>query len=582
MGLKDLLLNEAELSDKIDSNKDITYGSLVSTILLHKDKKIHVRNMTEIAKDLGISATELKKYVEEAKKLRFLNKSGTVTVKYAKTATTGSKQTTVSKELDSRVMKFIAPKVTNNNLFSQQVGKMLSMMSEKASGKGSKHSYLLAGDPGVGKCLSGDTELEVLIDDDLYDAIIAKRTKQKRIVTNLKRDTYTSQYLNIDFWLSLESNIDNAIFKCKTCRFFKEYFTGDIKNSKNWKSESITLRLQEIRTQILTFKYNKKTELPLFSDKHSQVNFWLFRGWTNEEAKRKVFGVQSKNGIKGNKILSSSMTSTEFNKRKNVKKEFYLAKGMTQEEAELTLKDRQSTFSKTKMIETYGEEEGLKKIEERNKKWFETLKENNDWDELSKKKDSSSFDYCLQKTSTHSDALELYAQKCRKKDYSSLNYFKSICNSEEEAQERYTNRKKKKNLGGTVSKESTRFIERIIDIYNLEGKEYYYDKNEYRLERLEDGRFYYYDFTIPDFKLIVEYHGVGFHPNPEWDPDTWTKWLHPYNKKSANHIYVLDRQKKEVAEQNGFNVIEIYSDDIEKGLNEITEFFKKESNHEEA
>lgn len=172
MGLKDLLLNEAELSDTLES-AEITFDSLVSAVLASDDKKIHTGNMTAIATALGIGKPELTKCVEQAKSLKFLNASGTVAAKYAKTASgkvvkagakkpaaaeedTGSGGGSVSsggslsKSLDGRVTKFIAPPVTNNNLFSHQVGKLLSMMSEQ-SGGGSKHSYLLAGDPGVGK-----------------------------------------------------------------------------------------------------------------------------------------------------------------------------------------------------------------------------------------------------------------------------------------------------------------------------------------------------------------------------------------------------------------------------------------------
>jgi hypothetical protein len=59
---------------------------------------------------------------------------------------------------------------------------------------------------------------------------------------------------------------------------------------------------------------------------------------------------------------------------------------LSEEEAKKALKERQTTFSKKKMVEQYGEKEGLKKLEERNEKWIISLKQNNDWYKLSKSK----------------------------------------------------------------------------------------------------------------------------------------------------------------------------------------------------
>ena len=66
----------------------------------------------------------------------------------------------------------------------------------------------------------------------------------------------------------------------------------------------------------------------------------------------------------------------DFNKLKknhNCSIEYYLTKGMTEEEAKKALSERQSTFSLKKCIKKYGEEEGIKRFKERQEKWLKSL-----------------------------------------------------------------------------------------------------------------------------------------------------------------------------------------------------------------
>lgn len=56
--------------------------------------------------------------------------------------------------------------------------------------------------------------------------------------------------------------------------------------------------------------------------------------------------------------------------------EYYLNQGMSEAEARLALKNRQSTFNLKKCIEKYGIEEGERIFQERQKKWIKSLKKN--------------------------------------------------------------------------------------------------------------------------------------------------------------------------------------------------------------
>jgi hypothetical protein len=185
MGLIDILsiINEAELTDSVARGNPVTFESLIKAILNSKEGRVTDKNRRSIANELGIkSTTALVGYIKKATEEGFLNKDGTVAEKYddvdkddggasGRIATSGK----ISQSLDATEKKFVAPKITNNNLFSKQVFKMLSLMDGQAATSGIKNSLMLTGDPGVGKCLSHDTEVEVLLDDGLYDRLLEKR-----------------------------------------------------------------------------------------------------------------------------------------------------------------------------------------------------------------------------------------------------------------------------------------------------------------------------------------------------------------------------------------------------------------------
>ena len=67
----------------------------------------------------------------------------------------------------------------------------------------------------------------------------------------------------------------------------------------------------------------------------------------------------------------------ELKKNSNCTLDYYLARGMSEEEAKKALKERQSTFSLKKCIEKYGEEEGTKRFKERQEKWMSNLPKSN-------------------------------------------------------------------------------------------------------------------------------------------------------------------------------------------------------------
>ena len=93
-------------------------------------------------------------------------------------------------------------------------------------------------------------------------------------------------------------------------------------------------------------------------------DFKSYQGMTDSE-KRKM--------IRQRVFCKDREDFDELKKNCNCTLEYYLNKGMCEEEAKVALKERQSTFSLKKCIEKYGEEEGIRRFKERQEKWLKSL-----------------------------------------------------------------------------------------------------------------------------------------------------------------------------------------------------------------
>lgn len=114
--------------------------------------------------------------------------------------------------------------------------------------------------------------------------------------------------------------------------------------------------------------------------------YWLKLGFSEEEAILQIEGQKlvSLRGciarfgeIEGNKIWNDREEKrSEWGKMGSANIQYWINKGYTLEEAKLKRSERQSTFSKEKCIEKYGEEEGMKVFTNRQVKWQENLYKN--------------------------------------------------------------------------------------------------------------------------------------------------------------------------------------------------------------
>ena len=123
-------------------------------------------------------------------------------------------------------------------------------------------------------------------------------------------------------------------------------------------------------------KYNlteEEARYKIRSFKNVCIEYWLERGYTEQQGKQKIKEIQkNRNERAVSKRMKMKQQGT-LKEKTSTCIEYYLAKGMTQQEAKQALKNRQSTFSLQKCIQKYGQEEGLRKFNQRQQKWQKTL-----------------------------------------------------------------------------------------------------------------------------------------------------------------------------------------------------------------
>jgi hypothetical protein len=177
--------------------------------------------------------------------------------------------------------------------------------------------------------------------------------------------------------------------------------------------------------------------------------------------------------------------------------------GYSVEEAANKIHEIQKTFSKEVCIQKHGNDLGIALWEERQNKWQKSLTANPDNYDLGFKRSHSLKRYIQRANDDESIGLKSYI-------------------------------KYRQNLSGfkKASKESMKLFSPIasyLDQKNIcyycgfgGGKEWFVVKNK---------KTYFYDFAIPKLKLIIEYNGETWHPNPLWEASVWQDWMHPHTQK---------------------------------------------------
>ena len=143
--------------------------------------------------------------------------------------------------------------------------------------------------------------------------------------------------------------------------------------AKNKISEIQSKNSRKVKNRfVLSKQYldEKGIDSNLFMREKSQlcIEYWLKRGYTIDEARNKIFEIQSKNSHK----------QTYFSIREKSHRciEHWIKLGYSEEESKQIIKNYQTTFSKEICIAKHGKEKGLEIFRKRQEKWQLTLHKN--------------------------------------------------------------------------------------------------------------------------------------------------------------------------------------------------------------
>ena len=232
--------------------------------------------------------------------------------------------------------------------------------------------------------------------------IVVSKTAISKFVSTLTRFPGVGRN-KILYWTSRGHSLDVAKI------YVSEYNKKCEKRVSPFSIEFWTDKGYDIETA--TFMRNSRRPI--------NFEYWVERGYSIEEAKIKAIENKSSNNKKG-ALASKSRTNIQFKNSSVRCVEYYLLRGFSEEDAKAKVSNIQSTFSLEKCIEKHGLEEGTRIWSERQEKWQETLN-SKDEDEMmliiSKK--IKLYDYLMTTGKNEFEIIEL-----TKKWYNNIEEFK--------------------------------------------------------------------------------------------------------------------------------------------------------------
>jgi very-short-patch-repair endonuclease len=231
----------------------------------------------------------------------------------------------------------------------------------------------------------------------------------------------------------------------------------------------------------------------------NRIEFYIHKGYSPEEARQKVFEFQQRAGIEGNKSYSGDRNPAQL--------AYWLKSGFTLEQAKKRLALWQNKIGLGSCIERLGLFRGV----------LHHLRFSND----------------RNKSKRRAKVRALW--QCRKLNCADMEiyfYYLDIFEKEEILKTK-----------GHASRESLLFF---FPFYEILSQSFtchlgiHPGKNEFKLKR-KNGKHFRYDFCIEELKLIFEYDGLFFHGE----------------KSHFKYSRQFEKEKIELAEQHGYSVVKL-------------------------
>lgn len=340
--------------------------------------------------------------------------------------------------------------------------------------------------------------------------------------------------------------------------------------------------------------------------KPSLKEYWTSRGYNNEDAilktelhlmnTERAFIEKYGEEIGKIKFFEKKQKEGKYNSKRS--KEYWIIRGFDDDEANEQVKTTQTTFSLDICVKKYGEIEGLKIFNERQKKWLKTLKEKENYDFIQTKKDAKSLEIISKKYSdtfvdtyykfniknenyyflkesvknkNYNEFLELILKNIKYdvkvlKSIANIKLFKKVF--DKTFDELYLDLKKCYGVrAGIKQSYGTIFLIDGIVFKSLGEKLIYERLKELNINFIYD-KFYpdqkkfKYDFYLPDYDLYVEYFGMLNVRETE------------KTKKIIRNYKIKCKEKVDLCLNNNYKFI--FSNDVENITNQINKLINNE------
>lgn len=269
----------------------------------------------------------------------------------------------------------------------------------------------------------------------VYDETLWVNQKGTTTVTYFTNRCYKKEFIG-ELLKTRQTTVSKESFQKRYGENWKEKFDEYV-------DKMISTRNSNPNIDIINYNKGKSLRYEYYLDK---INGNTGELYTEEEAKEKIRECK----YKGVKITAEKRRGKKGVTCRSV--EYWISKGFSKDDAKEKVREIQGSNTVGRYIKKYGEQEGIRKWIERNKKWGEQM---------------------MQKKS------ELG------------------------------------HVGSAQSKSANNFFNRVVDEFikeNITFDKIYYGEKEFCKWDKENKRVYFYDFVIPSIWLCVEYNGLKFHP----------------------------------------------------------------------
>lgn len=290
-----------------------------------------------------------------------------------------------------------------------------------------------------------------------------------------------------------------------------------------------------------------------------QKKFWVSKGLTEEEAIKKISEIQRNNckkfNIKRKKHPENYKTSSPMTI------EFWINKGLTEEEAKYKIKSQRKLNEEYWIKKGFSKEESIQKISEFQLEQSKKIKPENHGKSLR-------IEYWINKGFSEEEAKILL--KDRQTTFSLEKCIRKLgaIDGLKRWQERQNNWKKKVfNSKTCISSGFSMLSNNIInEIKKYDNSKILYGKEEKFIYDKIYKRAYKYDILKLENKKIIEINGIFWHCKPTLYKEDH---FHKVRKMTAKEIWEFDQRKNEIAKQYGYDVLVIWEDDYYNDPNKV-------------